>query len=159
GYVLARELEHRRRCVRRDHPMAGVQQVPGQEPAPAPDLDDEPATLADGTEQPEDSRSAGVGVEPEPQVVDPREVRPVVRRRRLVHRRMIPSPGLSVDWRGSDDHHTNHGPERNDGPRGRMLFDDRALSLARPRWPPRDVPTKAKHAQQRLWFVHAEKPP
>jgi hypothetical protein len=76
GGGLARQVEHRRRCIRRDDPVAGVEEVLRQEAAAAAELEHEPAALPHRLEQGEDPRGAGVGMEPEPEVVDQREVAP-----------------------------------------------------------------------------------
>ena len=60
--------------------MPGVDQMPGQKAAAAPQLEDPSAALAYGLEQRQDPRRAGVGMEPEAQVVDEGEVLPVVGR-------------------------------------------------------------------------------
>ena len=65
--------------------MAGVQEVPGEQSAPAPELDDEAVTLAHRCEQGRDSGCARVGMEPVPAVVDQREIVPVIGIVDLVH--------------------------------------------------------------------------
>ena len=94
GGGLARQVEHRRRRIRRDDPVAGIEEVFREEAAAAAELEHQPAALAHRLEQSEDPRGAGVGVEPEPEVVDQREVGPVVR---VVgrHEGYQPSPGGS----------------------------------------------------------------
>jgi hypothetical protein len=62
-----------------DHAMSGVDEVPGEQPTSATDLDDEAFPFAYGRKQLEDPRSAGIGVEAEAAVVHEREVPPVVR--------------------------------------------------------------------------------
>jgi hypothetical protein len=76
---LLRELEHGVRCVGREHAVTGVDEVPREEPAPAAELDHEPTVCSHRLEQGEDAGSAGVGVEPEAEVVDEGEVGAVVR--------------------------------------------------------------------------------
>ena len=77
---IAGEVEHGRGRVRRDHPVTGVDQVPREQPAPAPDLDHQAVPREHGLEQCEHPGRASVGVEPEPTVVDEREIASVVRR-------------------------------------------------------------------------------
>ncbi len=77
--------------------MARVHQKPGQEPAPAAELDDEPVAITDRTQQLEDAGGAVVGVEPEPEVVDEREVGPVVGLAGLRHGAILASDGAPVE--------------------------------------------------------------
>src|SRR5207302_3518759 len=80
GGRLARELEHRRGSVGGDDPLAGLEQVPGQQTAAAPQREHEAVSLAHGLEQGQDPGRRGVSVEPEPQVVHEGEVVAVVER-------------------------------------------------------------------------------
>ena len=90
---LARQIEHRRRRISCDDPVPGIEQVPREEAAATADLEHEPAPLAHRLEQLQDPRGARVGVKAEAQVVDQREVAPVVR---VVGRQGYePSPGGS----------------------------------------------------------------
>src|SRR5439155_1549375 len=76
--VLASQLEHGRRGVGGDHAVTGVDEVLGQEPAAATQLDDHSTSIADGLESGQDAGRAGGGVEAEPDVMDQRQVAPVV---------------------------------------------------------------------------------
>jgi hypothetical protein len=76
--VRPRQFEHRGRGIGRDHPVTRVDQVSSEEPAPAPELDDQAVPLAHGLQQLEDPGRAVVGVEAETEVVDQREVAAVV---------------------------------------------------------------------------------
>ena len=80
---LAGQVEHRRRGVRRDDPVARVYEVLREEAAATADLEHEPIPLADWLQEAEDPRRAHVGVEAESEVVYEGEVSPVVR---VVHR-------------------------------------------------------------------------
>ena len=82
---VAGEVEHRRGGVRRDHPVSGVDQVPREQSASAPDLDDQAVPCEHGLERCEHPGSARVGVEPEPAVMNEREIAPVVRRAGRLH--------------------------------------------------------------------------
>ncbi len=73
-----REVEHRRRRVGREHAEAGVDEIPGEQPAPTPELQHQPVPLAHRCQPLDDPRGAEVGVEPEASVVHEREVGPVV---------------------------------------------------------------------------------
>jgi len=68
--------------------------VAGEQTAPAAELHDEPVPLADGLEESQDAGRAKVGVEPESQVVDQREVFLVVERRAADLHRASESPAL-----------------------------------------------------------------
>src|SRR5438874_99707 len=63
-----------------DDPVAGVEQVPGQQTAAAPQLEHEAVSLAHGLEQGQDPGRRGVSVEPEPQVVHEGQIVAVVER-------------------------------------------------------------------------------
>lgn len=76
---------------------ARVHQKPGQQPAPAAELDDKPIALPDRPQQFEDAGRALVGVEPEPEVVDEREVRPVRGLAGLRHGAILASDGAPVE--------------------------------------------------------------
>ena len=76
--VVAGELEHGRRGIGRDHQVAGVDEVAGEEPAAAPELEHDTASLPHGLQEGEDPRRAGIGMEPEAQVVDERQLLTVV---------------------------------------------------------------------------------
>ena len=78
GGVVAGELEHGRRGVGRDHLMAGVDEVAGEEPAAAPELQHDTASLPHRPQEGEDPRRAGMGMESEAQMVDERQVLTVV---------------------------------------------------------------------------------
>jgi hypothetical protein len=58
--------------------MPRIDQVPGQQTAPASELHDEAVAFQDGCEQREDPRCAVVGVEPEAEVMDASQVGAVV---------------------------------------------------------------------------------
>src|SRR5688572_2455693 len=58
--------------------MPGVHQVPGQCAAATADLHHEPSALPHRLEQPQDARCTDIGVKPEPEMVDQREVTSVV---------------------------------------------------------------------------------
>ena len=75
---MAGELEHRRRRVGREDPMAAVKEVPGEQPAPAPELDDQAVTCTHRCEQRRDPGCARVGVERVAAVVHLCEVVPVI---------------------------------------------------------------------------------
>jgi hypothetical protein len=77
--------------------MARVHQKAGQQPAPAAELDDKPVALPDRRQQLEDAGGAVVGVEPEPEVVDEREVRPVIGLAGLRHGAILASDGAPVE--------------------------------------------------------------
>src|SRR5688572_17027072 len=61
--------------------MAGIEEMPGEQPAPAPHLQHEAAPLPNGLQLRQDPRGAGVGVKSEPQMVNQRQIRPVVAHR------------------------------------------------------------------------------
>jgi hypothetical protein len=65
--------------------MTRVDHVSSEEPAPAAELDDHAIALAYGLQQLEDPGRAVVGVEPEPEVMDQREVATIVGRVTLGH--------------------------------------------------------------------------
>ena len=58
--------------------MPGVNQMPREQPAPAADLQDNPAPLPHRLEQCQDPGRAGVGVEAEPEMVHKRQILSVV---------------------------------------------------------------------------------
>jgi hypothetical protein len=62
--------------------MPGVNEVLSEKPAAASNLEHEAVTRSDVGQEPQNPGSAGVGVESEPEVVDAREIRLVVR---LIH--------------------------------------------------------------------------
>jgi hypothetical protein len=114
--VRPRQVEHRGRGVRRDDPVARVDQVSSEKPAPATKLDDQTVALAHGLQQLEDPGRAVVGVEAEPEVVDQREVAAVVRGVGLGHP-IILAPDFTTVDRGSAPHDTGciRVPPRSDG--------------------------------------------
>ena len=69
-------------------PVTGPNQVPGEQPRAAADLDDKPATLPDRLEKREHAGRDPVRVETEALMVDPSQVRFEVGR--LRHHRMMP---------------------------------------------------------------------
>jgi hypothetical protein len=69
----------------------------GQQPAPAAELDDKPVALPDRRQQLEDAGGAVVGMEPEPEVVDEREVRSVRGPAGLRDGAILPSDGAPVE--------------------------------------------------------------
>ena len=58
--------------------MAAVEEVPGEQSAPAPDLDDQAVTCTHRFEERRDPGCARVGVECVPAVVHQREIVPVI---------------------------------------------------------------------------------
>ena len=77
GRCLPGERQHRGRGVRSDDVVSRLDEMPGEEAAPAAELEDEAA--AHGLEEREDARAAGVGMEAEAEVVHQREIVAVVR--------------------------------------------------------------------------------
>ena len=77
GRCLPGEREHRGRGVRGDDVVSRLDEVPGEEAAPAAELEDDAA--AHGLEERKDSGRAGVGMEAEAEVVHQREIVAVVR--------------------------------------------------------------------------------
>ena len=78
GCGRARELQHRGRRVGREHAVPGVDEVAGEQSAPAPEFEHEPIALAHRCEQLEDAGGAQIGVEAVPEVVHEGEVGAVV---------------------------------------------------------------------------------
>ena len=76
GNGLPSQSQHRGRGVGCDDAVAGLDEMPGEEPAPAAELDDE--TAAHGLEQRENPWRAGVGMEAEAEVMHQRQVVSVV---------------------------------------------------------------------------------
>jgi hypothetical protein len=76
---LSGEVEHRRRGVRSDDPMAGLEEVPRQEAAAAAELENEVVVVSNRPEQLEDPRCTEVGMEAEPTVMHERQVAAVIR--------------------------------------------------------------------------------
>ena len=77
GRRLPGERQHRERCVRGNDVVSGLEEAPGEEAAPAAELENEAA--AHRLEEREDARCGGVGVEDEAEVVQQREIVAVVR--------------------------------------------------------------------------------
>ncbi len=78
GSVGYGEVEHGLGGIGGNHPEPGIDQVGSEQSAPAADLDDQAVALSHRLEQPEDAWRAGVGVEPETEMVDECQVVPVV---------------------------------------------------------------------------------
>lgn len=74
GDVVPSQFEHGGGGVGGHDPVAGVEQVPGEEAAAAPQLEHHAGTGADRFEEGQDARRAQVGVEAEPEVVGSGEV-------------------------------------------------------------------------------------
>ena len=72
------QLEHGVGRVGGDHPVPGIHQVSGQQPAATSDLDHEAVAVTDRSQEIENPRSTGVGVESEPEMVDERQVVAVI---------------------------------------------------------------------------------
>ena len=85
------ELENCRGRVGRDDAVSGVEEVPGEQPTPAAELDDQTSSVTHGPEQRHDARRAHVGVEPEAAVVHQREVVAVIRLIVAVHAGLLSS--------------------------------------------------------------------
>src|SRR5215217_937036 len=66
--------------------MPSIDEIPGEKPTLAPELNHEPLALPDRLEQGQYSRRTLVRVEPVAEMVDPRQVSPVVVRDILTHR-------------------------------------------------------------------------
>lgn len=69
--------------------MAGVDEVPSEQSAPAAELDYQPVAFPNRPEQLDHARRAVVRVKPEPQVVHEREVGPVIRLVGLRHAAIV----------------------------------------------------------------------
>jgi hypothetical protein len=82
--VVLGQLDHRRGGIGGDDPVAGVDQMPGEQPAAAADLQDEAAPFAYRLEQGQDPRRAGVGVKAEAEVMHEGEVLLVVGRQSIL---------------------------------------------------------------------------
>src|SRR5918997_6652175 len=67
--VLAGEVEHRTRRVRRNHAMPGADEVPSQQAASASEFEHEALTLEHGFEQRQNTRGTRVGVETETEMM------------------------------------------------------------------------------------------
>jgi hypothetical protein len=72
------EVEHRLRRISGHHPEPAVNQVGGEQPTPAANLDDQPIALSHRLKKPEDSWRTGIGVEPETQMMDEGQVLSVI---------------------------------------------------------------------------------
>ncbi len=100
GRVLARQVEHRRRRVGGEHPVAGVDEMLRQQAAAAAELEDEAVAFPYRLEQRQDPGRAPFGVEAEPEVVDAREIGSVVGGAVGTHTRIVPSVRTGVDGCG-----------------------------------------------------------
>lgn len=76
--MLAGQFQHGGRRVGGDDAVTGLDEVPGQQAAPATQLDHDAASGSNGLQQLEDARRAPVGMKSEAEVVHEGEVRPVV---------------------------------------------------------------------------------
>ena len=76
--------------------MAGVDEIAGEQTAPAAELDDQAVAIAHRLEKLQHAGRAVVGVEPEPEVVDQREVGSVVGLVRRLHPAILTHPVLAA---------------------------------------------------------------